>query len=298
MHLKLLQNHKKTHVLLILEVFTLSISCTKNAKKPGMIYILEWTTGEDWQYVFLEMGQESFVKANCSYQNCFLSKERSYFKNILDFDVLLFNIVHINTNIRKHDLPPNRSASQLYVLVALEPAEYFNIGRKYNWFFNMTLSYKLTSGIVYPYVYIKDKKGEIVGPSTNMRWEYEVNDMNPTNNDIIFKLRYKSTAAIVLVSHCNARSGRDEYIINLKRELLKYRQQIDIYGSCKFATLKCAPGKKNGIITSCVPQIESDYYFFLAFENSFDDDYVSEKLLHGLNHFAVPVVYGGANYSR
>lgn len=48
----------------------------------------------------------------------------------------------------------------------------------------------------------------------------------------------------------------------------------------------------------CYALIESDYYFYLAFENSFCEDYVTEKILTATQHYAVPVVYGGANYSR
>ena len=43
------------------------------------------------------------------------------------------------------------------------------------------------------------------------------------------------------------------------------------------------------------------YKFYLAFENSLCDEYVTEKLYRGLNssqHFGlIPIVYGGANYS-
>lgn len=38
-----------------------------------------------------------------------------------------------------------------------------------------------------------------------------------------------------------------------------------------------------------------DYYFYFSIENSFSEDYVTEKLLHALKHYAIPVVYGGAN---
>nr|XP_037877562.1 alpha-(1,3)-fucosyltransferase C-like [Bombyx mori] len=44
--------------------------------------------------------------------------------------------------------------------------------------------------------------------------------------------------------------------------------------------------------------IREKYYFYLSFENSFGEDYVTEKLLHALEFDAVPVVYGGANYTR
>lgn len=45
----------------------------------------------------------------------------------------------------------------------------------------------------------------------------------------------------------------------------------------------------------CIDIVEENYYFYLAFENS---DYVTEKLMTALDHYTVPVVLGGANYSR
>ena len=40
------------------------------------------------------------------------------------------------------------------------------------------------------------------------------------------------------------------------------------------------------------------YTFLLAFENALCDDYVTEKFFNALQHGLIPVVLGGANYSR
>ena len=40
------------------------------------------------------------------------------------------------------------------------------------------------------------------------------------------------------------------------------------------------------------------YTFMLAFENALCDDYVTEKFFNALQHGLIPVVLGGANYSR
>lgn len=298
MNLKIVNHHylNPTKLLLILAGFIFFINCNK--KQPGLIYILEWTSTVDWAYLFLEMGQDAFMKRNCSFQNCFLTKDRLYFSDMLDFDVLLFNIIHINLPIS--DPPPIRSQSQLYVLVGLEPAMYHNMPTKFNDIFNMTWSYKLTAGMVYPYLLVRNKYGEIIGPKTDIHWEYEIKDMSPTNKDIFYKLRSKDIAAAAVISNCVTYSRRFDFITSLKEELLKYGHKLDVFGRCTFDNLQCTriPGEKNGLITNCAFKIEKKYYFYLAFENSICEDYVSEKLLHALNHFAVPVVYGGANYSR
>ncbi|XP_050682732.1 alpha-(1,3)-fucosyltransferase C-like [Leptidea sinapis] len=51
-------------------------------------------------------------------------------------------------------------------------------------------------------------------------------------------------------------------------------------------------------IEDCLDLLRKDYFFYLAFENSLAEDYVTEKILYPLMHYTVPIVYGGADYSR
>jgi alpha-1,3-fucosyltransferase len=44
--------------------------------------------------------------------------------------------------------------------------------------------------------------------------------------------------------------------------------------------------------------LDNDYKFYMAFENSLYEDYVTEKLFDNLKRFIIPVVYGGADYSK
>ncbi|KAJ8729961.1 hypothetical protein PYW07_016999 [Mythimna separata] len=138
---------------------------------------------------------------------------------------------------------------------------------------------------------IKDKEGNIIGPKEEMHWE-TVETMMPINDTLKAKLSTKKFAAAWFVSHCNARSGRDLIAEELRTELAKFDMQVDIFGRC--GTKECPRGS----MKECLQLVETDYYFYLSFENSFAEDYVTEKLLNGLNHYAVPVVYGGANYTR
>ena len=62
---------------------------------------------------------------------------------------------------------------------------------------------------------------------------------------------------------------------------------------------KCKDGgKQQKHPRVCFEELSAKYKFFLAFENAFCYDYVSEKLYQSLLYPWVPVVRGGANYSN
>lgn len=85
------------------------------------------------------------------------------------------------------------------------------------------------------------------------------------------------------VSNCGARNNRLQYA----RELGKYIE-VDIYGGC--GSLKCPRSDDK----KCFNILESDYKFYLAFENSNCRDYITEKLfVNGLGHDVLPIVMGG-----
>lgn len=44
--------------------------------------------------------------------------------------------------------------------------------------------------------------------------------------------------------------------------------------------------------------LDMEYKFYFAFENSLCTDYVTEKLFEALQRKIIPVVFGGANYTR
>ena len=50
--------------------------------------------------------------------------------------------------------------------------------------------------------------------------------------------------------------------------------------------------------SKCHEYIEKNYMFYLSFENSICEDYVTEKFWKFLNGNLVPVVLGGANYDK
>jgi len=69
---------------------------------------------------------------------------------------------------------------------------------------------------------------------------------------------------------------------------------VDVFGKC--GNMTC--NKEGGVSSEkCYEMIEKKYKFYLSFENSLCQDYVTEKLFQVLQHRIVPVVYGAVNYS-
>lgn len=283
-----LKIHVQVNILLIL--FNTLYIKTDHKKEPGIIYILTWTNKHTYPYGFWSRGRKSLELMNCEYQNCYLVDETDYFHDLTDYDVILFNAVEIHDSYI--NVPPIRSDNQIYVFVSLESATNYPItDERFNSFFNYTWTYKLNSDIVYPYLIIRNKSGTVIGPKPRMRWMKAAN-MAPISETIKERLENKITAAAWFVSNCWARNHRLEYIHGIRIALSKYHLALDIYGGC--GERKC-PQKS---FDECLALIERDYYFYLAFENSFSEDYVTEKLMYALDHYAVPVVFGGADYFR
>lgn len=287
--------HLKVTVLIVLNIFQAS---SYYDKRDGLIYILIWKNKHFEPFKFIDEGQDAFV--NCDFKNCFLTEDPDHLRHVHDFDVLMFNVV----TLHYIDLPFNRTASQKYCLVGVEPAGYHSIPQEFDGFFNITFTYKLMSNITISNIVIQNKNDEIIGPKLDMQWKNLIN-MKDTSDFVKNKLENKHIAAAWFVSHCET-PWRRIYAHDLAKKLARYGHSLDVYRKC--GTKQCPRGNYGICDTFSCPQyekmdeclgiIETDYYFYLSFENSFGEDYVTEKLLHALKHFSVPLVFGGANYSR
>jgi hypothetical protein len=87
--------------------------------------------------------------------------------------------------------------------------------------------------------------------------------------------------AMSLISDCHTMSHREQYV----RQLAKYLgpHQLHQYGSCGDGTHVLPKGSYHGI---------SDYKFYLSFENTISEGYVTEKLFHILSLGPIPVYMG------
>lgn len=255
-------------------------------KNNSMIYMLMWTTPDILPFNIMEMGQLYFMNRKCNYQNCYFTNDKLYFNDVRDFDVVLFNVINLETSTT----PVMRSEKQKYVFVSGETPAYYPVHKYWNRFFNLTWTYKLDSDATWRYFVVRNKKGKVIGPKIDMHW-MNTRDMKPVSKHVKSKLQNKRFAATWFAAHCYTSGHREVFIQNLKNELGKYELIVDSFGPCGNAD--CPRGTDE-----CYAVLESDYYFYLSFENSLGKDYVSEKVLTALDHFAVPIVYGSANYTR
>lgn len=259
-------------------------------KTRWLNYILQWTHTDIIPYRDIEEGCEIFIQNKCPFRNCFITNNKSYFSNIADFDAVLFYgpDLHLQPHLT---LPPNRSEQQKYVFVSVESAHNYPIQEKYNNFFNWTWTYKLDSDARFGFIVIRNRHGEVIGPNKIMNW-LSIDQMNPINKYVKYRLRHKKIAAVYFVSNCNTKSNREQFVSELETELIPYDLRLDTYGKC--GVLTCPHSN----MVECLVKVQFDYFFYLAFENSFAEDYVTDRLLQALQNFAVPIVYGGANYTR
>ena len=135
--------------------------------------------------------------------------------------------------------------------------------------FNITMTYKASSDVYLPY------------------GQYEkYGSLGVTNETDYFK--GKSKFALWLVSNCAPRVRK-----NVAFQLAKHID-LDIGGKCS-KKFKGAREIVNCPNKTCI----KDYKFYLAFENEFCDEYISDKYwLNAISMGTIPIVLGGANYSN
>ncbi|XP_066584323.1 alpha-(1,3)-fucosyltransferase C isoform X2 [Prorops nasuta] len=225
----------------------------------------------------------------CPINDCFATSNKRHVR-IEDFDAIIF---HGAYDLSTYDLPSKRSKKQFYIYVSLEsPENYPEVRPIFEEYFNLTMTYRTDSDIPWPYAVVRSLKGNnVIAPLKHVHWD---NNIAVNHNAGIWKPQEVSMSNIVkgkrkmvswFVSNCAAKSGRMEYVTELSNYI-----DVDIYGKC---------GQKSPCENDCFSTfIEPNYYFYLSFENSLCEDYVTEKFYNALRYNIVPVVYGGANYTK
>ena len=231
--------------------------------------ILMWNSHFNQADFGIKFGSRNFERTGCS-KTCFVTSDKSLLSSA---DAVVLHTFSMGTPVV---VPPPGRPLQVFVFVNFESPT-----RSWNGLalseehmrnrFNLTMTYMTDSGTD-----IQAPMGVIT--------PVDPPDMNAVPT--LDVLRAKSKSVLWVVSNCESESSRSEYAQELAKHIT-----VDIYGECGIEP--CPYPRRE-----CFDVKGKHYMFYLAFENSFCQDYVTEKAYRTLTYDMVPVVLGYANYSR
>ena len=225
--------------------------------KPLKIGYATKVFGATWTY---QKGLESCpdLKSRCMY-----TADRTQYN---DADVMLF---HMRDSFQ---ISWQRPPFQKWVFGIMESPVHTFVNLDTNrWLFNITMTYKQSSDIIWDYGHCSRKT--------------EAERFRASNHTHNLATGKKHLAAW-FVSNCVVQSKREGYV----RELMKH---IDVHEYGCGGKYSC-PKSQN---KHCDQTLNTTYKFYLSFENSLCEDYVTEKAYRILKLNVVPVVVGYSNYS-
>ncbi|XP_037069737.1 alpha-(1,3)-fucosyltransferase 7-like isoform X1 [Pollicipes pollicipes] len=229
-----------------------------SSNHTGVNILLYWTHYQDRPVFYNGLGQKPF--SGCPVKNCLTTANRSLLRQAR---AVLFNGFYMNAT----DLPEHRRQDQQFVFYMMEsPMRKVNLLNSLDYFFNITMTYHRHADVFSPY------GTTVAGKQTGELPEFSK----------------RVRAAAWVVSHCSTHSKREEYVQKLARHLV-----VDIYGRC--GTLKCPSDQGGGRnAEACYRTLAASHFFYLSFENSLCEDYITEKFWHALRAGIVPVVRGAS----
>lgn len=255
--------------------------------------ILFWTPFFDWKDFQFGLGQEPFIRAGCRFTNCLTTDDR---RLVNQSEALLFH----PTDFYMDEVPLYRMPHQRYIFTYFEALAseralpVFHESPK--GFFNWTMTHRRDSDI-----HSSQHYGALQRISKNNNKAIDffpvalppgVKPPDPTTlwkksntNQTHFESANKTKLIAWFSSNCVTTGRREIFFRQMAHSV-----PIDIYGVC--GTHKCLPWKS----LECDKKL-TEYKFYIAAENSICPDYVTEKLYRALEAGAVPIVYGGADYS-
>ena len=184
--------------------------------------------------------------------------------------------------LKETRMPEDRLPHQKWIFFEHEPPNkvwFVSNLTKYNNLFNVTATFSLDSDV--------PKVTYLRNCIRNEETHKELSQIN------FAAKKTRNTSVAWMVSVCKTQSKREDYV----KELQKYIG-VDVYGKC--GPLACG-SSRTWLTDQCNRQLlhnNGSYKFYLAFENSLCDDYISEKLWKVTHLDVVPVVLGAADYAN
>lgn len=229
------------------------------------------------------VGWQPFINHNCSVKDCFITRDRTE-RPVASFDAVVFHGPEYDL-LHPQNVPKNRLSHQRYVYFSMESPLNRPAKDGFDGFFNWTMTYRSDSDIMTPYFEFYDANGKRASFLDDSLWKNQTNTFQFCTNSSIYQTKLKPVAWFA--SNCNSKNNRRELVKNLQKIL-----SVDVYGNC--GPFKCP---RNGE-QFCFDMLRRDYFFYLSFENSNCRDYITEKLTNAMLNDVVPVVYGGADFSK
>ena len=199
----------------------------------------------------------------------------------------------------EHELPAYRLPHQKWLFYYTEAprSNRFQHLARYLDSFNLTLTYSHDADIVKPYgICLPHRDTMKRDPSSVTDYIKKIygtltDDAPWTSEEIPYvsynRAKGKTRLVAWMVSDCTAKNGRSEYVKQLQRYV-----PVDVYGKCGNYT--CLPR----LSKACDDDLNKHYKFYLAFENSFCSEYITEKVWTRLNGEIIPIVLGSAEYEK
>ena len=200
-----------------------------------------------------------------------------------------------------HTALPNRKKRlphQKYVMFLMESPK--NDGfpyEKFDNFFNWTMTFRLDSDFPNPYGWVEPINNPLSVPTgindlPDLTFDTQKRDKITVNfiEDLRQKTSKKQKLVAWMVSNCGTHSQREDYVKELQEHI-----SVDIYGGC--GKFKCK--KVQNDANKCLEHLDENYKFYLSFENSVCNDYVTEKFWNPLSLSSIlPIVLGAGNYTK
>ena len=278
----------------------------RDVPKSKLKNILFWNDAYGVRTYDVGFGQEHFYTNLCPDTRCYTTSNRTYLKSVADFDAVVIHQRGIGKGCNHliswctftnfftmfsdaTDMPKQRSAKQYYVHWVVESAQYLYMDiHSLNNYFNWTMTYKRNSDFYLPYGRVTKIKDH---PPPGPELDALIRDFGQKNQHFAHN-RTKDAKAAWFVSHCATQARREIFAKEMKKSMT-----VDVFGKCtknfhkKHERKSCSRANEK----DCYKMLESTYRFYLSFENSICQDYVTEKFFNILKYDVIPIVFNGGD---